>query len=202
MGLVNLQTSIERVLVKMMNKLKLISPTAEHEHLALEFLQEFKEYGSEINGTGGLQRYSENYSEWLVKLRNDLDVTNMQSDRVPSTTFFVYRKEDNRMVGMINIRHKLNDYLLKEGGHIGYGIRPTERRKGYATETLYLGLQLCKELSIDKVLVTCDKDNIGSARTIQKNGGVLENEILDSQLAEVLQRYWIDVHEALNNISW
>lgn len=182
-----------------MNKLILVHPTTEHEQLALEFIQEFIDFGSEINGSGGLQRYTNNYSDWLEKLSTDSNPTNMQPDRVPSTTYFIFRELDNRMVGMINIRHKLNDYLLKECGHIGYGIRPTERRKGYATKGLYLGLQKCKEIGLDNILIACDKTNIGSARTIQRNGGQLENEIMDSHLADVLQRYWIDVQQVVNN---
>jgi predicted acetyltransferase len=84
----------------------------------------------------------------------------------------------------------LNDHLLQIGGHIGDMVRPSERRKGYGTEQIRLALEKCRELGIPWVLVTCDKDNIASARTIQKNGGVLENEVMDADV--VKQRYWID----------
>ena len=92
---------------------------------------------------------------------------------------------------MINIRHSLNDYLLGRGGHIGFGVRPTERQKGYATKILSLGLNRCKELKIHDVLLTCNKDNIASVKTIQNNGGILENEIIDKENVKIIQRYWI-----------
>ena len=92
----------------------------------------------------------------------------------------------------MNIRHYLNEALLKEGGHIGDGIRPSERRKGYATEMIRLALIECRKLGIDRVLMTCEKNNIGSAKSILKNGGVLENEFVNSEGC-VEQRYWIRV---------
>ena len=93
------------------------------------------------------------------------------------------------MVGAVNIRHDLNDYLLKYGGHIGDGIRPSERRKGYATEMIRLALEECRKLGLTRVLVTCDKNNIGSAKSIIRNGGILENEVLEKGV--IKQRYWI-----------
>lgn len=90
---------------------------------------------------------------------------------------------------MINIRHRLNEYLLQFGGNIGYSVRPSQRRKSYATEMLALALEECRKLGLNRALVTCDKTNIGSAKTIQKNGGVLENEVLEGD--RITQRYWI-----------
>lgn len=100
------------------------------------------------------------------------------------------RKVRKLFVGAVNIRHYLNEGLRRTGGHIGDGIRPGERRKGYATAMLALALKECKKLGIDRVLVCCDKDNIGSAKAIVKNGGVLENEVEED--GHVVQRYWID----------
>lgn len=94
------------------------------------------------------------------------------------------------MVGAVNIRHDLNDYLLKYGGHIGDGIRPSERRKGYATEMIRLALEECRKLGLTRVLMTCDKNNIGSAKSIIRNGGILENEVWEND--SVKQRYWIN----------
>ena len=101
-------------------------------------------------------------------------------------------EDRDRLLGAVNIRHYLNDSLLKEGGHIGDGIRPSERRKGYATEMIRMALTECKKLGIEKVLMTCDKDNIGSARSIIKNGGILENEFVNSE-GNIEQRYWISL---------
>lgn len=93
------------------------------------------------------------------------------------------------MVGAINIRHYLNESLLLNGGHIGDGVRPSERRKGIATKMIELALQECKRLGIDRVLMVCDKVNIGSAKSIRNNGGILENEVVVDGVVE--QRYWI-----------
>ena len=139
-----------------MTDIKLISPSKEYEKEAFEYIQEFIEYNSEINGTGGLSRY-DNYDEWLLKLHKDLDLSNIAEGRVPANTYFLVRTSDNRIIGMINIRHRLNEFLFNEGGHIGYSIRPTEREKGYGTLILNLGLEKCKELNLKKVLLTCDK---------------------------------------------
>ncbi len=174
-----------------MTDFKLIYPSKEYEKRALEYIQEFLEYNSEINGTGGLDRY-DNYDEWLIKVEKDLDIPNMTGGRVPANTYFFVSELDNKIIGMINIRHKLNEFLLNEGGHIGYSIRPTERNKGYATLMLKLALQKCRELNLDRVLITCDKYNLASAKAIQNNNGILENEIYSETFSEFIQRYWIN----------
>ena len=112
---------------------------------------------------------------------------------VPDSTFFCLAIDRDIIVGAVNIRHFLNEQLLMNGGHIGDGIRPSERRKGYATEMIALALEKCRELNIRKVLMVCDKENIGSAKSIIKNGGVLENEVIINGVTE--QRYWINLDE-------
>lgn len=176
-----------------MENLKLIRPTKEYESQAKEYIQEFIDYNSNINGTGGLDGYVDNYDEWLEKL--DMYRHGQIEGRVPAETFMLIRKYDNKLIGMINIRLDLNKYLLLHGGHIGYGIRPTERRKGYNSYQLYLALKFCDEQGLNKVLLTCDKNNLGSAKTIQNSCGILENEIESEGI--IYQRYWIDVKEAL-----
>ena len=175
-----------------MNDVRLVIPLKEHEKLALEYLEEFEEYDSSNNGTGGLDSH-EDYDEWLLKLEKDLDILNIPDDRVPANTYFLIRQSDNRIIGMMNLRHRLNDFLLEQGGHIGYAIRPTERKKGYGTLMLKLGLERCKELNINKVLLTCDKVNIPSAKVIQKNNGILENEVYSEIFSELIQRYWVEL---------
>jgi len=134
------------------------------------------------------------YRDWDVYWR-EID-GNTNPDYVPGTTWFALDTERNIIVGAVNIRHCLNESLLLDGGHIGDGIRPSERRKGYATEMIRLALDKCRLLGIYRVLMVCDKDNIGSARSIRKNGGVLENEpVVDGV---VQQRYWITLDEADN----
>ena len=123
---------------------------------------------------------------------NNLDTKEeSKGDWVPDTTLFCLDKDRNIFVGAVNIRHYLNDALLKTGGHIGDGIRPSERRKGYATAMLALTLKECKKLGIHKVLLCCDKDNIGSAKAILHNGGILENEVEED--GHIQQRYWVSL---------
>ena len=169
-----------------MNKLKLVKPLPEHKQAALEFRQESIDADSHIHGSGGLQRY-EIYEKWL----NNIQTAHANNPKlVPCDVYFgVY---DNKIMGIIAVRHKLNKDLLKIGGHIGYSVRPSERRKGYASAMLALALEECKKLNIKKVLLTCRKDNIASARTIIKNGGVLENEVTENN-GGIVQRYWIDL---------
>ena len=109
---------------------------------------------------------------------------NLPPNHVPSTFLFAFAA--SRIVGRVSIRHELNEFLLRVGGHIGYAVVPEFRRQGYATAMLRLSLQIAHEtLGIDRVLVTCDDDNVGSIRTIEKNGGVLENVISGPDLAKV-----------------
>lgn len=110
---------------------------------------------------------------------------------VHASTFFVYDRERDILVGAVDIRHSLNEALLLDGGHIGDGVRPSERRKGYATAMIALALDECRKLGIEKVLMVCNKENTGSAKSIQNNGGVLENEI--NVEGETVQRYWIQL---------
>lgn len=108
---------------------------------------------------------------------------------MPDSTFFCLDTDRNIFVGAVNIRHTLNEGLLKDGGHIGDGIRPSERGKGLGTRMIALAFEECGRLGLRDVLMCCDKDNIASARTIVKNGGVLENEIEVDGV--IVQRYWI-----------
>ena len=172
--------------------LKLIRLTKEYKNQLGEMLDEWRA-DQELNHT--------NHSPWAI-FKNDyhdfnyylehLEVKDAKEGLVPDSVFFLLDEDRNRLLGAVNIRHYLNDYLLKEGGHIGDGIRPSERRKGYATEMVRLALIECKKLGIDRVLMTCDKDNVGSAKSILKNGGVLENEFLNED-GNIEQRYWIDL---------
>lgn len=145
---------------------------------------------SEIAGSGGLDRIKD-FDKWLKVIQNDLSSKTIDKDRVPATLYLTIRKRDEKIVGNIQIRHYLNEKLLNYGGHIGDSVRPSERRKGYATEQIRLALEKCKELGIGNVLMDCDKSNIASAKSIQNNGGVLENEVDIN--GKLVQRYWISL---------
>ena len=123
---------------------------------------------------------------------DNLEVKDASGGLVPDSTFFCLDEERDIIVGAVNIRHYLNESLLLNGGHIGDGVRPSERRKGIATKMIALALDECKKLGITKVLMVCEKENIGSAKSIQNNGGILENEIEVDGVIE--QRYWIELN--------
>lgn len=168
--------------------MQLVKPSAEHKRAALDYRQEhFSNNEFVIQGDNGLDE-AETYEEWLKCL--DIIEAGKHDYLLPSSTYFALL--DDMIVGVVDIRHKLNDSLLKQGGHIGYSVRPSQRRKGYATEIFRLALVKCGLLGIEKALVTCDKDNIGSQKTILNNGGVLENELANENGKTTL-RYWIEV---------
>lgn len=175
-----------------MTDFTLIAPSKKFEKQAFEYIQEFLKHNSEINGASGLNRY-DNYDEWLLKLEKSLDIANIPEGKVPGNTYFFIRTEDSKIIGMITIRHKLNEALFNRGGHIGYSIRPTERKKGYGTFMLKLALEKCRELNLSRVLITCDKINVASAKVIQNNNGILENEVFNEAFSETTQRYWINL---------
>lgn len=125
------------------------------------------------------------------KYKQEIETINENEKYVPDSTFFCLDLDRNIFVGAVNIRHYLNDQLLLNGGHIGDGVRPSERRKGIATQMIGLVLEECKKIGIDKVLMVCDKNNIASAKSIINNGGILENEIIIGD--KLIQRYWIEI---------
>ncbi len=172
------------------NRLYLKFPTMEDKEKVLEFKNEFLFYNSAFAGSGGLEK-AESYEEWLNKINLDTKQETCGEGRVPASLYLVYRKEDDKLIGIIQIRHYLNAILLNHGGHIGDSVRPTERGKGYSVEQIALALEECKKLNIKNVLMTCNKLNIPSAKSIKHNGGILENEIIDK--GETIQRYWISL---------
>ncbi len=173
----------------MRKNIKLIEPSIDYKDQLLSYKQEFLNEGIAIDGGGGLGDCPtiENYLENLEIYKNKNTVP---EGKVSSTTFMAIT-DDNELIGILNIRHELNDSLIIFGGHIGYGVRKSERQKGYATEMLRLALLKCKDLRLDKVLITCNVDNIGSAKTILNNGGVFEDERTSG--SKTVKRFWIDV---------
>lgn len=152
------------------------------------FIQEFRDNGEKII-PGSADNKELSYENWLEKRRKSSQGIDLAPNRVPSTLYFLIDKKQQKILGAVSIRHRLNGSLLRVGGNIGYGVTPSERRKGYANYMLGRAINICKEMGLEKVLVTCDKTNIGSAKTIMKNGGVLENEVAEDGI--IKQRYWI-----------
>ena len=114
---------------------------------------------------------------------------------VPETLYFLTDEDETKLFGAVDIRHELNDYLLQFGGHIGYGIVPSERRKGYAKVQLALALPIAHAMGLQKVLITCADTNIGSAKTIENAGGVLENKAEEEGV--LTRRYWVSCENDL-----
>lgn len=171
--------------------IELVIPTYEQKEQILAFKKEHFDLGeTTFNGSGGLDRYDE-IEDWYAHIYEEMNRLEVTEQYVPGATYLAIRKEDGRIVGMVNIRYALNNRLLHFAGHVGYMVRRSERRKGYATIILHLALEILKEKGVTKALVTCDKENIGSAKTILHNGGILENEILYE--GEIVQRYWINI---------
>ena len=169
--------------------MRLLRPSIEYKQQVLEYKNEFMENGDNLAGTSYLQKYDV-YEEWL-KFVLDNEKANTKHTEVTASVFLAVREEDNKLVGMINIRHTLNEYLYNFGGHIGYSVRKIERKKGYAKEMLKIALEECRKLQIYKVLLACDADNIASAKTIEFCSGILENEVLEEDT--LIRRYWIEL---------
>ena len=184
-----------------MDTFRLEYPTLARKADALDYINEFREYNSEINGSGGLDRFTGDYEGWLLKLEADRKRI-PDEKRVPSETYFLVRNGDGKIVGMINIRYALNERLKKYGGNIGYSTRPTERNKGYCKINLYLALKLCRLHGLKKVLLDANTDNPASWRAMEALGGVMLREYFDSEFDHCLVRdYEIDVDESLGRFS-
>lgn len=168
---------------------KLVAPTLEMEKEYNDYIDEWEKSGEKIVPYAS-RRNAADYKDLIKCWRDQATDKAYEQGFVPSSLYFLI-DENKRIYGALHIRHELNDFLLNSGGHIGYGIRPSERKKGYASKMLSLSLPMVKELGIKKALVTCDKINIASAKTIISNGGVLENEVIED--GELTQRYWINI---------
>lgn len=172
-----------------MNELVLTPPSKLLEKQILEYKQEYIDFKeTNINGSCGLAK-CDNFDEWLdlvLSIKKD-----KLRDNVHASTFLTVRKSDNKIIGTIQLRHFLTDELKEHGGHIGYGIRPTERKKGYGKEQLLLVLEIAKSMKIPKVMITCNKDNIASSKTAISCGGILTGENIYEGKEQ--QIYWIPI---------
>ncbi len=169
--------------------IKLIEPNISFKNEYLDMISEWKKT-DEVLIPWSLNLDTADFGLLVKSLNGYKDGIGLPNGFVPCTIFWLINNE-SKVLGAIEIRHQLNDYLAFRGGHIGYGIRPSERNKGYASAMLSMSLEYCKTIKLTNVLITCSKNNIGSIKTIIRNGGILDSEDIDS--GEVFQRYWIDI---------
>ena len=173
-----------------MDKIILVKPDLSYADEIIKYKEESLAESPVINGSAGLDRFS-SIEVWLEELKKRSCEDTVPKGLVPSSTYLGVREKDNYIVGMIDIRHYLNEYLTQVGGNIGYGVRKTERNKGYAKQMLKLALEKCKELKIKKVLITCDEDNIASEKVILSANAKLED--IRNVDGENKKRFWIDL---------
>ncbi|MEZ7733257.1 GNAT family N-acetyltransferase [Fusobacterium periodonticum] len=173
-----------------MDKIILVKPDLSYADEIIKYKEESLAESPIINGSAGLDRFS-SIEIWFEELKKRSCENTVPKGLVPSSTYLAVREKDNYIVGMIDIRHYLNEYLTQVGGNIGYGVRKTERNKGYAKQMLKLALEKCKDLKIKKVLITCDEDNIASEKVILSANAKLED--IRNVDGENKKRFWIDL---------
>jgi predicted acetyltransferase len=191
-----------------MNELELQLPALHHKIAAQNFKNEFFEIQEQLIPGSALFDQME-YDEWLIHNTNNRHENTVAIGWVVATTFFAIRKSDHKMIGMIDVRHNLgNEFLAQFGGHLGYSVCPSERKKGYATEMLKMALEYTKSLGIEKVMIACFANNIPSIRTIEKCGGVftetktLSNvgfDILSEEEGKFINIYWVDFRFSISS---
>jgi len=175
-------------------RLELVSPTMRWEAAHRAFIDDFEAAGEQrIPGGSGLELARADFAAYVQRLQDDERGVNLKPVIVPSSAYWLLRHDadDVTILGVCALRHALTPALEEAGGHIGYSIRPSERLRGYGTRILALTLPRARALGLDRVLVTCDTDNIGSARVIENNGGVLASEGYSELTKTRISRYWI-----------
>lgn len=170
--------------------LLLTKPTVDLKVEYLSFYEEWLDSGENMI-PWVIQKDPSNFVEMIQFLFDNENGINLPEGWVPDSTYWLIN-EDKRIMGVVNIRHQLREFLLNSGGHIGYGIRPSERRKGFATKLLALSLEKAKELGLRKALVVCDSSNTGSLKTIIKNGGVPDTDFIEED-GNIVKRFWIEL---------
>jgi predicted acetyltransferase len=171
-------------------RLELIDPTEDLETPYREMLDEFRSAREYYHQNEREEAFND-FPRFVRKLRERPSGVGLPDGYVPDNTYWLVC--GGRVIGTSRLRHRLTEKLEYEDGHIGYDIRPSERRKGYATRLLAMTLERAKGLGLSRVLVTCDSDNIASARVIEKNCGRLEDKRISRQTGKLKLRYWIEL---------
>ena len=173
--------------------LRLVEPS-------LEFREDFQEMAREYLAAGAQHPYNKardeealkDFAGYIVKLLDQARGLQLPAGFVPCSTYWLVR-DGRAVVAESGLRHRLTEGLEHHGGHIGYRVRPSERRKGYGTLLCALTLEKARAMGLKRVLITCDADNAASARIIVKNGGRLENQVISRFTGKLVNRYWIEM---------
>lgn len=169
----------------MENDICLVRPVLELKEKALEYRREHFQHGEKIICGSELFDKTESYEEWLSAVTRNTDPKTVNENWVVTDTFFAMRKNDGRMIGMIDLRHTLNEFL-KDLGNCGYSVRPSERRKGYAAKMLNQLLQVAKEAGMKELHISVEKENTASVKVIRKNGGIYERSFsFENETADI-----------------
>ena len=177
-----------------MGAMELVEPSVEYKD---SFIEAVREYQSESE-TASTRTYRDlsikeleaDLESFVEQERSHAQGKNQPEGYVPQTEFWLV--DNGEYIGHVGVRQRLNEHLLQIGGHIGYDIRPSKRGKGYGNKILELALQKAKEIGVEKIRITCDVDNVASRKIIEKNGGVLENQVPNPETGVDKRRYWID----------
>lgn len=184
-----------------LERARLVPPAVRHAGSYTEALREgFRRGAQEAVSDLRVREIEKDFADYLAMITDQTGCIRLPNgDLVPKVPFSLYWLTDgNRFIGEASLRHRLNANLMREGGHIGYGIRPSYRGLGFGRRILALTLVECRRHGLDRVLVTCLESNVASARIIEANGGALENVIADPAGRGPLRRYWIDVPQEVD----
>ncbi|MHB1955950.1 MAG: GNAT family N-acetyltransferase [Sulfobacillus sp.] len=174
----------------MENGVYLIEPTVELEKEYLSFYEEWVDSGESMI-PWVISKDPSDFPQMIKFLMQSAQADGVPDGWVPASTYWLVDHE-RTILGAVNIRHRLTEHLFNAGGHIGYGIRPSQRRKGYVTELLRLSLEKAKEFGITRALVVCNQTNTGSEKVIRNNGGAQDQSFVDEN-GNLLLRFWIEL---------
>lgn len=181
-----------------MMEMRLVKPDLSYKEQCEEYRKEHIKYNSQMHGSGGWSRYPGDYEGWLRHIEEERHPK--EDGIIPTETYLLIRTTDNKLIGMVNIRTRLNENLKRCGGHIGYGIRPTERNKGYNKINLYLALKRCQELNIDMVLLDCQDSNIASYKTMEALGGIWISTYIDEKYG-LCRKYAVETNKSIEQYA-
>ncbi len=170
---------------------QLVLPDQKYKQSYIEAVKEYQAENLHRYRMLDIEKLHADFAAHIHKLRDEASGVNLPEGHLPHTEYWLV--EDGEFIGRVDVRHALDDHLRSVGGHVGYDIRPSRRRQGYGTLALRLALEKAKGLGLDRVLVTCDVDNLASNKIIKANGGVLEDVRAVGSGKPDKCRYWITI---------